>query len=136
MYRVLLPVDHSESRARAQVDATAALPHASDEVEAIVLHVFDDEETAEKTTVQQTPAGKQTVELLRAEGVHFETETGHGDPERQITNHAEEHDVDMIILGGRKRSPLGALVFGSVSQAVILDSERPVAVTGSGASDS
>ncbi|MBX0324649.1 universal stress protein [Halomicroarcula sp. F13] len=133
MYQVLLPVDASEARATAQVAATTALPYADEEVAAVVLHVFDDEETAEKTTVEQTPAGKTMVEALREASVGVETQTTYGDPEERIVAVADEHDVDMIILGGRKRSPLGALVFGSVSQAVILDSERPVAITGSGA---
>jgi len=100
-------------------------------VTATVLRVFDDEETADKTSVEQTPAGNALVEALQETGVDIETETRQGDPEVQIVNVAEERDADMIILGGRKRSPLGALVFGSVSQSVILDSERPVAVTGS-----
>ncbi|WP_423999224.1 universal stress protein [Haloarcula salina] len=132
MYEVLLPVDASEERGRAQVDATTALPHAEDSVRATVLHVFGDEETAEKTSVEQTQAGKVVVEGLRETGIAIETETRHGDPEEVIVKVADERDVDMLVLGGRKRSPLGALVFGSVSQSVILDSERPVAVTGSG----
>ncbi|MEF8814477.1 MAG: universal stress protein, partial [Halovenus sp.] len=121
----------SEERATAQASATTGLPHAEDSVTATVLRVFDDEGTAEKTSVEQTPAGKVLVDALQETGVAIETETRHGDPEVQIVNVAEERDADMIILGGRKRSPLGALVFGSVSQSVILDSERPVAVTGS-----
>lgn len=131
MYNVVLPVDASEERASAQANATTELPHAEDSVTATVLRVFDDEETADKTSVVQTPAGKVLVEELEEAGVDIETETRHGDPEVQIVNVAEERDADMIILGGRKRSPLGALVFGSVTQSVILDSERPVAVTGS-----
>ena len=131
MYQVVLPVDASEERAIAQASATTGLPHAEDSVTATVLRVFDDEETADKTSVEQTPAGNALVEALQETGVDIETETRQGDPEVQIVNVAEERDADMIILGGRKRSPLGALVFGSVSQSVILDSERPVAVTGS-----
>ncbi|MBV0924508.1 universal stress protein [Halomicroarcula limicola] len=134
MYHVLLPLDDSEERTRAQVAATVALPHAEESVTATVLHVFRDEETAEKTAVEQTSAGKVAMKELREAGVTANARSGHGDPERQIIAVAEELDVDMIVLGGRKRSPLGALVFGSVSQAVILDSERPVAVTGRGAS--
>lgn len=43
---------------------------------------------------------------------------------------ADEIDADQIIVGGRKRSPLGSVLFGSISQAVILDARRPVTVTG------
>ena len=101
-------------------------------MKATVVHVFDSEELAEKTTVEQTTAGKLVVEDLREAGVEVETVSAHGDPDERIVTIAAEKDVDMIVMGGRKRSPLGALVFGSVSQSVILDSERPVAVTGAG----
>ena len=130
MYRVLLPTDADEGRALAQAEATVGLPHAAEDVRAVVVHVFEDATAAEKTAVEQLPAGKQLVETLRSGGVEVATESRHGDPERQILNAAQEHDADVIVLGGRKRSPLGALVFGSVTQAVILDADRPVTVTG------
>ena len=132
MYRVLLPVDSNVERATAQANAVLDLPHASESVTATVLHVFEDKETAEKTSIEQTTSGKKLIQMLRDEGVEVETVSAHGDPESQIVDLAEEREANMIILGGRKRSPLGALVFGSVSQAVILDSDRPVTVTGSG----
>ena len=53
MYRVLLPLDTSESRTAAQVDAVASLPGADGGVEATLLHVFDDRETADALTLHQ-----------------------------------------------------------------------------------
>ncbi|MFC7020571.1 MULTISPECIES: universal stress protein [Haloarcula] len=132
MYRVLLPIDSNVERATAQASAVLDLPHASDSVTATVLHVFEDEVTAEKTSIEQTTSGKKMLQMLRDAGVDVETVSVHGDPEERIVTAAAKREADMIILGGRKRSPLGALVFGSVSQAVILDSDRPVTVTGSG----
>jgi len=123
-------MDDHEGRTLAQAEATVELPHAAADVRAVVVHVFEDATAAEKTAVEQLPAGKRLVETLRNGGVEVTTESRHGEPERGILNAAEEHDVDVIILGGRKRSPLGALVFGSVTQAVILDADRPVTVTG------
>lgn len=132
MYRVLLPVDSNVERATAQAAAVLDLPHADESVTATVLHVFEDEETAEKTSIEQLASGKKLLGMLRDAGVEIETISTHGDPEERIVNMAADREANMIILGGRKRSPLGALVFGSVSQAVILDSDRPVTVTGSG----
>ncbi|MFC6765004.1 universal stress protein [Natrinema soli] len=42
---------------------------------------------------------------------------------------AHELDVDMIALGGRKQTPVGKALFGSVAQAVLLNAARPVFVT-------
>ena len=39
---------------------------------------------------------------------------------------AEEHKVDEIIIGGRRRSKVGKLLFGSTAQYVILNAPCPV----------
>jgi len=41
---------------------------------------------------------------------------------------AEEINADSILLGVRKRSPVGKAIFGSVSQQVIIDTDRPVII--------
>lgn len=130
MYRILVPIDSSEARTTAQVEAVSALPHGSDSVEVTLLRVFADQEAAENTSVMQLSTGKMAEERLTASGLAVETMARHGDPAEQILNAAAEIDADLIVLGGRKRSPLGSLVFGSVSQAVTLDATRPVVITG------
>lgn len=130
MYRVLVPIDSSEARTRAQIEAVSALPNATDSVEVTLLRVFTDREAAENTSVTQLSTGKTAEERLTASGLTVETMARHGEAAEQILGAAAEIDADLIALGGRKRSPLGSLIFGSVSQAVMLDATRPVVITG------
>jgi nucleotide-binding universal stress UspA family protein len=39
-----------------------------------------------------------------------------------------EVDADLVVVGARKRTPVGKAVFGSVTQSVVLDSPVPVTV--------
>lgn len=133
MFQVLMPIDTSESRATAQATAAASLPDADESVEVTLLRVFDDEEMAEKTSVFQLAPARAALDVLEAEGVSVDQHRSYGDPAERILDAARRVDADQILLGGRKRSPLGSLLFGSVSQAVLLDAERPVTITGGAA---
>ena len=54
-----------------------------------------------------------------------------GDPATEILDTADEVDADLIALAGRrKRSPAGKALFGSTTQAVILETDRSVLVAG------
>jgi nucleotide-binding universal stress UspA family protein len=130
MYRVLLPIDADESRATAQAATAANLPNAAEEVVVHLLHVYDDPEWAEASRPTETKAGEEAQAFLEAAGVTVREMSRHGTPAEGILNAAEEVNADLILMGGRKRSPLGSALFGSVSQQVTLDADRPVVVTG------
>ncbi|ELZ28877.1 UspA domain-containing protein [Halosimplex carlsbadense 2-9-1] len=130
MYTVLLPVDMAESRATAQVETAIGLPNANEDVDVKLLHVFREADRAEEASPLQLRAGEHAYERLEEAGLSVEPVTRYGDPASGILEAAADYDADMILLGGRKRSPLGSVLFGSVSQEVTLDAERPVVVTG------
>ncbi|GAB3019639.1 universal stress protein [Natronobiforma cellulositropha] len=129
MYRVLLPIDDDEDRVDAQVQTVLELPGPRNGVEVTLLHVIDDERASiPKPT--QIAAGQHAEERLTAAGVRTLERGETGDPARAIIESARDLGADLIVLGGRKRSPLGALVFGSVSNRVVRDARRPVTITG------
>lgn len=45
-----------------------------------------------------------------------------------ILDHAERVQADLIVLGARKRTPVGKFLLGSTTQRVLLDSSAPVLV--------
>ncbi|MDZ5809953.1 universal stress protein [Halorubrum sp. AD140] len=49
-----------------------------------------------------------------------------GDPAEEVVSYAESNDARYLVIAGRKRSPVGKALFGSVVQSVMLDSEVPV----------
>lgn len=48
------------------------------------------------------------------------------DPAEDVLSHAEDRAADFIIIGLRRRSPVGKLLLGSNAQRVLLDAACPV----------
>jgi len=65
---------------------------------------------------------------FRAEDIPCEARTSvsYQSPGEDLVNFAKENDIDEIILGVRRRSKVGKLVFGSTAQYVILEAPCPV----------
>ncbi len=139
MYRVLMPVDTNESRAVAQARYVAGLPDASDSVEAVVVHVFEHEEGPEHAGSDDDP---ETVESVSRVTGFFETRDidcrtlgARGEPTSVILDYTDDLEPDSIALGGRKRSPAGKILFGSVTMDVLRNTEIPVVVAGTAPMD-
>ena len=129
MSTLLLPVDDSEERARRQARTIESLPFAVDELSVTILHVFSD--NPEGASVGQFAPARTAARILSEAGIETQLEEQSGEPADVIIEYAEAIDAEMICVAGRKRSPAGKLLFGSVSQQVILGTERPVLVGGS-----
>jgi len=125
MKHVLLGIDESEDRAIKLAETVAGL-FEDESLRAHLLHDFVD--NPEGASVTQVGAVRRAEEILEEAGVEVELHEGSGHPADSIIDTAEELDVDAICVAGRKRSPTGKLLFGSVSQEVILGTERPVLV--------
>lgn len=123
MKTILLCIDTDVKRAKAQVESITALPLKTDDVKIVIYHVFrgSDEPDAERLK-----SVMKATEQLESEGFTVEVRQSSGDTTRNILQMAAELDVDSISLAGRKRSPTGKALFGSVTQDVILESNRPV----------
>jgi nucleotide-binding universal stress UspA family protein len=149
MYRVLLPVDRNESRAQSQVEAVLELPVAAGDLAVDVLHVHEEASTGDAEwaagggfsetyaeemagqvrEVDRIPSSVETaVDRLESSDREFTVHERTGNPAEEILALASELDSDAIVLGVTRRSPVGKVLFGSVVQAVILDSDRPVTV--------
>lgn len=124
MYHVLLGVDEAD-HADSIVDAVAELP-GRDELRVTVFYGFTGDPAG--TSATQVPAVRSVTDRLDEVGLDYEVRDGGGDPAEAILSTARERDVDLIVLGGRKRSPAGKALFGSRTQTVVLNADRPVLI--------
>lgn len=124
MYHVLIAVDEDDDQAIVQANAVSDLP-GQDELRVTAYHCFDDENPS-GASATQVAGVKRVVEHFEDTPVEVNVEESSGDASTEIVETAQELDVDAICVGGRRRTPAGKALFGSVSQAVLLTAETPV----------
>lgn len=139
MYRVLLPVSTELGQALTAADAVASLPNAAEEVEAVILNVYEGFEVSgeggrvdseDVWNEENYPESVDAVaDRLAEAGVETTRRREHGDPAEVIVEVAAEIGADNVTMSGRRRSPTGKVLFGSTTQSVVLAAECPVTVT-------
>lgn len=134
---VIAAVDRSDRAQRVAKEASS-LAQAFDEPLHLV-HVISRSEyvNIETTSVEESgrPVEMEEIRAFATEqadkvsgelDIEYEL-VGHvGDPASEIVNYAAEQDAHYIVVGGRQRSPTGKAVFGSVTQSILLNADRPV----------
>lgn len=49
-----------------------------------------------------------------------------GEPKEEIIDEANSMDARYLVVGGRRRTPVGKIIFGSTTQSVLLEADQPV----------
>ncbi|ELY83407.1 universal stress protein [Natrinema gari] len=144
MYQVVVPIDTDEERAMRAVDYVMDLIAAdgpvgdSDKLAVTIVNVFEEftavDEGSRVTSAElYDPDDLPTAVMVARDeledaGIETEVVRCHGDPSDEIIEYADSVDADVLVVPTRKRSPVGKAVFGSVTQDMILGTNRPVAV--------
>ena len=108
----------------------------------VLLHVFTEEEygraldklsfdtIADEVSPDDVAKRHTTVRDVRKAfddaGLDVTVRGGVGEHGERIVSAASDTDADLVIVGGRRRSPAGKAVFGSTAQEVMLNSPCPV----------
>jgi len=132
MYHVLVPVDRNVNRARHQAQYVARLPDAESAVVATVLYVAPPDRfaSADEVSFAEIDAAVAATNDLESAGVEVEKRVDDGSVAAAIAGAIENSDVDEVVMGGRKRSGVTAVLLGSVARDVMLATDRPVTITG------
>jgi len=77
--------------------------------------------SAQKATNIARGIGQDVVAIEEFEPVGLE-----GNPAEELLKHSTAEDAEYIVVSARKRSPVGQAVFGSVTQSLLLNADRPV----------
>jgi nucleotide-binding universal stress UspA family protein len=138
MYRVVLPIDGDEKRAKRATAVMKSLPGFDREAEVHLLNVFesidarddsggpglDAEELYERSKPPNTV--HEVESALQEAGLDVTVHRRLGKPAAEIIDFVKEMDADHVVIAGRSRSLVGKIIFGSVAQRVLLDAPVPV----------
>jgi nucleotide-binding universal stress UspA family protein len=96
------------------------------------IHIMTSLEQSPELKKEDIDKAESKLEKLRtsfkSDGIPCETQASvsYQSPGEDLVRFAKENDIDEIIIGVRRRSKVGKLVFGSTAQYVILEAPCPV----------
>lgn len=141
---IVLAADRGNEDLADRLAATAADLADPSNAKIVLAHVFDDEEyeaacnrlnVARGSEVTPSDIAQRKAAVRDLGDALADTDidvTAYGrlsngaSRGRRLAELADEVDADMVVLGGRGRSPAGKAIFGSTAQEVMLESSCPV----------
>lgn len=81
--------------------------------------------TPPKELAQRHGVVNSLADRLGSADVSLRVEGSVGTPADEVVNYVQNYEVDHVFLGGRRRSPAGKALLGSVSQQVLLRVDVP-----------
>lgn len=132
------PNDSERSDALTETVVDVAGPAGAD---VVLAHVFTDEEferaasrldfdeleeVAPLDVANRHATVRDIGDRLDDAGIEYRITSAIGNHGESIVDLASEEDADLVVVGGRKRSPTGKAVFGSTAQTVMMESPAPV----------
>ena len=97
--------------------------------EIYILTSLEQSATLKKEDIDKAESKLEKLETsLKVDGLACKTQASvsYESPGEDLVRFAEENSIDEIIIGVRRRSKVGKLVFGSTAQYVILEAPCPV----------
>lgn len=82
----------------------------------------------DRTSDQDVIDGQESLDVIeeRIPGAESHQLIRGNAPQEDMLDFAAEHDVDELVIGIRKRSPTGKMIFGSTAQDLLLSTPLPV----------
>ena len=107
---------------------SAAVAEATRRDEPLVLLNTPREGGVVSTSLASEESVRALAARASADGVELEVrqEPHAGELSDQVVRIAGEVDASVIVIGLRRRSPVGKLLMGSTAQRILLDADRPV----------
>lgn len=104
------------------------------DAELVVINVVDTAEHAADESARELVAADLAEHVDRVEGAkgvttRVATEATRGDVAEVILDLASTERADLLVIGSRRRTPVGKLIMGSTVQRILLDAPMPVLVT-------
>ena len=128
MYHVAVGVARADEHLTDKVDTVRSLPTSEDSTRVTVVHISDG-------TEGETPAVAKALQALESAGITADVHRAEAeDSPRTLVEVVDELEVDLLCIGGRRRSPAGKLQLKPGAKEVILNAACPVVVAGTVAS--
>ena len=117
-------IEGSENLLKVAIQQAKALVAEVHLVSSLIISTLDEERLTEKARA----ALDHAKAIVEKEGITCETHVMiRGESEgADLIRFAEEHEIEEIVIGVKKRSKLGKMVFGSATQYVVLEAQCPV----------